>query len=482
MGEPSLALMKTNLISNTLIAACILTSVAQARTVPTHASADLVLGQSDFTSSFAGSDEDSLYTTNGIAIDPTTGKVFVSDEDNHRVLRFASAESLTTGAAAEIVLGQDGFENENLPTTSSQGMDSPTGLFVDHLGRLWVADHDNARVLRFSNASTLSSHAAADRVYGQPDFTTSTFNVTASGMINPTSVWVDRDDRLWVADESSCRILRFDDISNKPSGASADGVLGQANFTSGTQGSGATGLDRPMSIVISKSGALFVACNRGHRVLRFDQAATLENGAAASAVFGQADFSGATSGVSATSMNNPRGLAIAKDDTLWVCDTDNSRVLRFDKASTRTNGAAANGVIGQPDFASSEPGCSAQSLSAPEGGMAVDSQGDLWITDRSNNRALRFPAVVSKPLLAVTSELPKNTGKKSITIRGNAADPNGISRVRYQLGDGAWKTASGTTKWKITPNLKKGENTIRIIAEDPWGDLSRRKVIKITRK
>ncbi len=361
-------------------------------------------------------------------------------------------------------------------------MDSPAGVFVDHLGRLWVADHDNARVLRFSNASGLASHAAADRVYGQADFTSSTFSVTASGMINPTSVWVDRADRLWVADEACCRVLRFDDVSNKPNGASADGVLGQTTFTSGTQGSGDAGLDRPMSIVFSKNGALFVACNRGHRVLRFNQAATLANGAAASAVFGQADFSGSTSGISATTMSNPRGLAIAKDDTLWVCDTDNSRVLRFNKASTRASGASADGVVGQADFVSAAAGCDSQSLSYPDGGMLVDPEGDLWVTDRTNNRALRFPAVASKPVVIVTSEFSKTTKKKTITLKGTATDPNGVSRVRYQVGEGPVKTATGTGRWKITRHLSKGKNKIRIFAEDPWGDLSRNKVITITRK
>lgn len=481
MGEARLTHMKSTHVL-TLITACALNLTAPARTVPNHASADLVLGQPDFDSNQSDSDADSLYSTKGIAIDPTTGKIFVVDEDNHRVLRYASAESLSNGAAAEIVLGQDGFGNEPSPSTSSQGMDSPAGLFVDQLGRLWVADHDNARVLRFSNASSLTSHAAADRVYGQPDFTSSTFNVTASGMINPTSVWVDSADRLWVADESSCRVLRFDDISNKPNGASADGVLGQTNFTNGTQGSGATGMDRPMSIVFSKSGALFVACNRGHRVLRFNQAATLENGAAASAVFGQADFNGSTSGLSATTMNNPRGLAIAKDDTLWVCDTDNSRILRFNKASTRASGISANGVVGQPDFITANSETTAQSLSYPEGGMLVDSQGDLWVADRSNNRVLRFPALASKPVVTVTSEVSKTTKKKTITLKGTATDPNGISRVRYQVGDGPVKTATGTGKWKLTRHLGKGKNTIRIFAEDPWGDLSKNKVVTITRK
>ncbi len=83
----------------------ILTITASARTVPNHASADLVLGQPDFDSNGSNSGADSLYSTKGIAMDPTTGKIFVADEDNHRVLRYASAESLSNGAAAEIVLG-----------------------------------------------------------------------------------------------------------------------------------------------------------------------------------------------------------------------------------------------------------------------------------------------------------------------------------------------------------------------------------------
>lgn len=481
MGEAILTLMKTTHIL-TIISTCALTFTTQARTIPDHASANLVLGQPDFTSEQPGAGSDQLDLPTGIAKDPTTGKIFVVDPESHRVLRYASAESLTNGAAAEIVLGQDGFENEFFPSTTSQGMNSPAGVFVDHLGRLWVADHDNARVLRFSNAGSLTSHAAADRVYGQADFTSSTFSATASGMINPTAVWVDKADRLWVADESCCRVLRFDDISNKPNGAAADGVLGQPDFTNGTQGSGSTGLDRPMSIAISRSGALFVACNRGHRVLRFNNAATLANGAAANAVFGQADFSGSASGLSATTLNNPRGLAIAKDDTLWVCDTDNSRVLRFNKASSRTSGASADGVVGQADFTTAVPGTSAQSLNYPEGGMHVDDGGDLWVPDRNNNRVLRFHAVASKPLLTLTSDFSKTTKRKTVTLKGTATDPNGISRVRYQIGDGSWKTATGTGKWKFTPSLKKGKNKIRILAEDPWGDLSKNKVLSITRK
>jgi sugar lactone lactonase YvrE len=481
MGEVIHTHMK-NITAIILITAAAYSGVSFARTIPNHASATLVLGQSDFSSSQPGSSATELDSPAGVAMDPSTGKIFVADTSNHRVLRYANSTSLSSGASAEAVLGQDGFTNEPTTSPTSQTMSSPGALFVDHLGRLWVADRNNARVLRFSNASSIASQTAADRVYGQSDFTSNQYAVTASGMINPTGVWVDSGDRLWVSDEAACRVLRFDNITNKASGAEADGVLGQTNMTSGAQGSGAAGLDRPMAIAMSRSGSLFVACERGHRVLRFDNAASLANGAAAAAVFGQADFDGATAGLSATRMNNPTGLAVAKDDSLWVCDQNNHRMLRFNKATSRTNGAAADGVVGQADFVSSVYDFTAQNFYSPQGGMLVDPAGSLWVTDRSSNRVLRFPAVVSLPSVTVTNTIPKKTDNKNLTIKGLASDPNGIVRVTYQLGDGNVKQATGTGSWRITQKLKKGKNKISIFAEDPWGDVNRQKVITVTRK
>ena len=473
--------MKTTLITLGFLAAALAGNVS-GRIVPDHATANLVLGQADFDDSQPDTTSSSLDNPGGVAMDPTTGKIFVADSGNHRVLRYGSAASLQNGAAAEAVLGQDGFANAPVPATSSQGMNRPVGVFVDHLGRLWVADRSNARVLRFSNASTAASYSAADRVYGQADFTSNTFTVTASGMINPTAVWVDAGDRLWVADEAACRVLRFDDISNKENGAAADGVLGQADFITGAQGSGATGLERPAAIAISRAGSLFVACERANRVMRFNRAATLENGAEANCVLGQADFSGSSAGLSATQMSGPKGLALGKDDSLWVCDQFNNRMLRFDRASSKTSGAAADGVVGQPDFVTGAEGYTADGLRYPEGSMFVDDLGRLWVSDRYNSRVLRFPAVISKPVVTITPPVPKETTKKSITIKGAASDPNGISKVRYQINGGALKTAKGSSQWRITSSLKEGDNKISIFAEDPWGDLSRKKVVRITRK
>ncbi len=73
--------------------------------------ASLVLGQPGFTSSAAATTQTGMKSPAAVTVDPTTGKVFVADARNHRVLRFASAVALANGAPAEAVLGQADFSH-----------------------------------------------------------------------------------------------------------------------------------------------------------------------------------------------------------------------------------------------------------------------------------------------------------------------------------------------------------------------------------
>src|SRR5258708_6269094 len=75
-----------------------------------HQAALSVLGQSNFTTVLAGAVTSStLNAPEGVAIDPSTGKVFISDSSNYRTLCFGSVQAYTTGAAAEAVFGQADF-------------------------------------------------------------------------------------------------------------------------------------------------------------------------------------------------------------------------------------------------------------------------------------------------------------------------------------------------------------------------------------
>lgn len=469
-------------ITRLLAGLAITTTAVIGKTIPNNAAANLVLGQAGFTTNTQGTTSSTLRLPSGVVVDPTSRKVFVADYGNHRVLRYGSADALANGAPAEAVLGQANFTDAlTLFPPTSQSMNSPRGLFIDPLGRLWVADTENSRVLRFSGASQSGNQPVPDRVYGQAGFATKDPNTTQSGMNLPTGVWVDASDRLWVADSFNHRVLRFDNITNQPSGASANGVLGQTGFTTSTTGNGQTHFIFPTGLAVSPSGALFVADSSNNRVLRFDNAAGLGNGVAASVVLGQQNFTSTGIGLSASAVNLPYGLTITPDDSLWVCEYANSRLIRFDKASTKPSGAAASGVIGQPNFTTNTSSTTAQGLKLPGYSPFVDGTGSLWVTDEVNHRVLRFAPDATPPLLTVTAPA-KVTKKPKLLIKGTASDTYGISKVEYRINTGPLRLATGTTAWRFTAKLKKGKNKITILATDVDGIPSLRQVLKIIRK
>ncbi|NBD34676.1 MAG: hypothetical protein GVY30_01600, partial [Chloroflexi bacterium] len=201
--------------------------------------ADLVLGQPDFATGDAGTSPTALQSPYAVAVDPTTGKVFVADTYNHRVLRYASSTALLNGAAAEQVLGQADFDSGSANAGGAVGQDtlySPVSVFVDSTGRLWVGDCENNRVLWWNNAATQGLFANANGVLGQADFTSNTPNrgvaVAANTLFHPYGLWVDEGGDLWVADPQNHRVLRWDDAATLTNGEAADGVLGQPDFTS----------------------------------------------------------------------------------------------------------------------------------------------------------------------------------------------------------------------------------------------------------
>jgi sugar lactone lactonase YvrE len=361
-----------------------------------------VLGQSDLVSSTLGLSASKVDLPKGIAIDPTTGKLFVADYNNRRVLRWSSVDKMTNGAAAEAVLGQPDFIT-NSTGTSSTKMARPYGITVDASGRLWVADLSNNRVLRFDNASTIASGAAANRVLGQADFATATANtggISASTMSAPIGVFVDAAGRLWVGERDNKRVLRFDNAATKANGDAADGVLGEPDFVTNAGGLSAALITRAYGVFVDAKGSLWVSDRDNNRVLRFDSAATKANGAVANGVIGQVDFVTNVAARTQAGMEGPRGVFLDASGRLFVSDEANNRILAYNTAASKANGANADHVIGQADFTAyiNPAPPTANSVNYPEFLFVDNSKNQIWLADEYNNRILRFDIA---PLLAV---------------------------------------------------------------------------------
>ena len=148
-----------------LVAAALLVRPSSARASGTVAGA--VLGQADFTHSAANSpDATSLSmgaTFVSTAVDKTSvpNHLFVTDISNNRVLGYNSIAALTSGAPADLVIGQSDFCGSSCnasPINGAANLCSPRGLAVDSLHNLYVADTSNNRVLVFADPFTVKAN------------------------------------------------------------------------------------------------------------------------------------------------------------------------------------------------------------------------------------------------------------------------------------------------------------------------------------
>jgi uncharacterized protein (TIGR03437 family) len=93
---------------------------------------------------------------------------------------------------------------------------------------------------------------------------------------------------------------------------------------------------------------------------------------------------------------------------LYVADTLNNRILGFTDFTHLKNGQSADLVIGQPDFLRNITNYpsgdatlpTASGLNLPTS-LALDSGGNLYVTDTGNSRILRFPAPYASGLTAL---------------------------------------------------------------------------------
>jgi hypothetical protein len=183
--------------------------------------ADVVVGQPDFTTGTPGLSATKFNGPNGLEV--ADGRLYVADENNHRVLIWHSIPT-TNGAPADQVLGQLDFVSSSEGLSDYQ-MRYPAAVAVGG-GRLFVADTRNHRVLAWNTAPP--AFALADYVLGQPGFITNVSAAGASGMFWPTDVHAS-DTQLFVAEAGNNRVLVYDGLPTTI-GEAADKVLGQSTF------------------------------------------------------------------------------------------------------------------------------------------------------------------------------------------------------------------------------------------------------------
>jgi sugar lactone lactonase YvrE len=322
---------------------------------------------------------------------------------------------------ADRVLGQLDFVHKGLNLIDATGMSTPQAVAIDRSvfpNRLYLSDNGNSRVLGYRDVATFVNGGAADLVIGQPDFESgacnqNNSNPSAATLCFPLGVAVDTGGNLYVADSVNSRVVEY----NTPFagcggsfpcvGGSAQLVFGQGgNFATDTCDGGGQGpatLCFPNAVAVDGLGNVYVADQDDNRVLEYNTPLTSgTTSPTAHLVFGQGgNFASFNCHLGMTGLCGPDGLAVDSSGNLYVADAGNNRVIEYNSPLTNST---ADLVLGQSDFASSNCGVTASTLCAPYG-VTLDSSGDLYVADYTNNRVLEYKE-------------PLSTGANAITVFG----------------------------------------------------------------
>ena len=173
-------------------------------------SADLVIGQSSFTSVFTDATERTMSAPVSLAFNSDganasvndKGWLLAADANHNRVLFFP--KPFSSGMAASKILGQLNFTSTST-SADPQRMSSPRGVAIDPKDRPLVADFGNGRVQIFGPVQNL------------PDYATPSITLAGgSGLQGPLSISVMANGQFWVADASQNRVLHFPSIDQLP--------------------------------------------------------------------------------------------------------------------------------------------------------------------------------------------------------------------------------------------------------------------------
>lgn len=287
----------------------------------------------------------------------------------------------------------------------STSLNSPAGIAIDTNGTLYIADTDN-HVIRKLQGEAFSIIGGSVGNSGITD------GIGADARFSsPSGITVDADGNVYIADTGNHRIRRMDTAGNVTTYAGT-GAVEHADGPNAT-------FNAPQGIVVDKDGNLYVADTGNHIIRRIDTARNTVT------LVGKPTYSGYNnaSGQEAR-FSFPKGIAINAEGMIFIADTGNNTIRKFNPVDKSVTSFAGYGVAGKEDA----DGANA-SFNEPVG-ICFDAQMNMYVADKQGPSVRK---IVFTPLGSTTPSSAPSFNRPGIpnNVSLSANPGSGIVAVRW---------------------------------------------------
>ena len=394
----------------------------------------------------------------GVFVD-ALGNIFIADTGNSVVREVVASTGDIQTVAGD---GTAGYSGDTGPATKAE-LSSPYGVFVDSAENIFIADTDNNVIREVATSSGTITTVAGNGTDCNPStLPCGDGAVATSAQLSfPAGVFVDVAENIFIADTFDNRIREVtasNGIIKTVAGTGAEGYAGDgATATSGE-------LDAPYGVFVDTSGDIFIA-DTDNAAIREVVAATgfiqtVAGIPATPAGTSTPGFSGDGGLATNAELNSPLGVFGTSSGSLFVADTDNSRLRKLVQSIlVSVTPSAANVVIsGLQQFTATVTGTSNTNVNWLVNGVLG---GNSTVGTISTSGLFTAPATVPTPSTVTIEALSQadntttgsaqativsSSGTVSVTVSTNPS----VTAVYTSAVQPFIATVTGTTNTAVT--------------------------------
>lgn len=310
----------------------------------------------------------SIFLPAGLASD-SSGNLYIADMNNHLIRKVTAATGYISTIAG--VPGHHGYNGDGGAATSAW-LNNPQAVVLDSSGNLYIADSNNNRI---REVAASNGHISTITGNGTAGYSGDGGPATSGEIQYPEGVALDSSGNVFISDTFNDRIRLVS--------ASTGDLSTFGGGTSGFSGDGGLAtqaeLNFPTAIALDSSGNFYIGDSNNYRVRKV----TVSTGDIATvAGNGTSSYGGDGGLATSAALTSADGLAIDASGNIYIADTLNSRIRMVASSNGRISTIAGNGTAG---YSGDGGAATSGEIQYPQG-IVLDASGNIYIADTQNNR------------------------------------------------------------------------------------------------